>query len=235
MNQVDRYIHDITHNLLATDEEKARFEGDLRAHFAEAGARNEPVPQTIERLGSVDAVVEAFNSERPVKYAGFMKRLAAFLADMALFLLFAIPVITAFVIANALDSDPLRAVGAFLIVLVMLAMFGFGLLYFPLLEKRFGKTLGKHLMRIRVVDESGRPITLGQAIIRRLSFYFDLLALDAIFVPFTERKQRAFDLVARTIVVNEPGKQTSPLAWIVCLFGWAPLVLVLIGIAALGS
>ena len=89
--------------------------------------------------------------------------------------------------------------------------------YFPLLEAHYGRTLGKHLMRIRVVRESGSPIGLGQAFVRRLSFYFDMLWVDALFVFFTDKNQRALDIVAKTVVAQEPGKRTPGWAWVVCL------------------
>ena len=98
-----------------------------------------------------------------------------------------------------------------------LAILGTFLFYFPLLEAHFGKTLGKYLMRIRVVRESGAPISLGQAFVRRLTFYFEVLWIDALFIPFTDKRQRALDIVAKTVVAQEPGESTPVWAWAVCL------------------
>ena len=41
----------------------------------------------------------------------------------------------------------------------------------------------------------------GAAFLRRLSFYFDILFIDAVFMFFNERKQRAFDKLADTMVI----------------------------------
>jgi uncharacterized RDD family membrane protein YckC len=82
-------------------------------------------------------------------------------------------------------------------------------------------------MKIRVLEESGRPVQLRQAIIRRLSFYFDLLTLDALFIPFTPKKQRGLDIIAKTIVVKEPGEVAPLWAWAFGLFGWLAVVALL--------
>jgi uncharacterized RDD family membrane protein YckC len=221
MNQTDRYIEEVMRHLLATREERARFEADLRAHFEAAQAKGEIYLQIVEKLGTPEAVAEAFNAERPLEHAGFARRLAAFFADMSLLIAGAVPIGIVAVLTEAEMIPKVPAIAA--LVLMGLALLGLSLIYFPLLEARFGRTLGKHIMRIRVVDESGRPIRLGQAIIRRLSYYFDLMAVDAIFIPFTDKKQRALDILAKTIVVKEPGEEAPAWAWIFGLFGWLVL------------
>jgi uncharacterized RDD family membrane protein YckC len=90
-----------------------------------------------------------------------------------------------------------------LIIASALAAVGFILLYFPLLEARFGQTLGKRLFRLRVLREDGLPIGYKEAILRRLSFYFEFIFIDALFIPFTTKRQRALDIVARTVVVRD--------------------------------
>ena len=45
------------------------------------------------------------------------------------------------------------------------------------------------------------PSTLS--FLRRLSYDFEIQPVDALFIPFTEKRQRAFDIVARTVVVHE--------------------------------
>ena len=101
--------------------------------------------------------------------------------------------------------------------LLAVAVLGIVVFYFPLLEARFGKTLGKHLVAIRVIRENGAPIGLGQAFVRRLSFYFEMLVVDALFIPFTDHRQRALDIVAKTIVAREPERRAGLLAYLACL------------------
>ena len=98
-----------------------------------------------------------------------------------------------------------------------LAALGVYAFYFPLFEARFGRTPGKRLMKIRVIHESGTPISLGQAFVRRLSMYFEFLVIDALFIPFTQKKQRALDIVAHTIVAREPDEEPGWQGYATCL------------------
>ena len=84
-----------------------------------------------------------------------------------------------------------------------IAVAGAVLLYFPISEARFGKTWGKAAMGLRVVKENGLSIGYKEAILRRLSFFFNIFWLDAIFMFFTEKRQRAFDIIAKTVVIRE--------------------------------
>ena len=225
MNQMERYLEEVLRHLLATPEERERFERDLRAHFDAGFADGENAAAIIGRLGAPEAVAEAFNAERKLEYAGFWRRLAAFFGDMSLLVIAALPFAAIGITADrwGISGRPILII---MMVLTGSAIAGVALLYVPLLEWRFGRTLGKHLLRIRVVDEGGRPIHGWQAFVRRLSFYFDLLTVDALFIPFTAKKQRALDILARTIVVREPSREPSIFAWIWGLFGWIVIVAV---------
>jgi uncharacterized RDD family membrane protein YckC len=100
--------------------------------------------------------------------------------------------------------------------------------YFPILESHFGTTVGKRLMGLKVRTEEGARIGLGAAFLRRLSFYFEILVLDSVFVPFTEKRQRAFDIVARTVVVRDPDASLGPGRYFLCLAALLiPMVLLL--------
>jgi uncharacterized RDD family membrane protein YckC len=62
--------------------------------------------------------------------------------------------------------------------------------------------VGKRLVGTCVVRDDGSRIGWGAAIIRRLPFFMNFFPLDAVFVFFTERRQRAFDKVAGTLVIG---------------------------------
>jgi uncharacterized RDD family membrane protein YckC len=215
--------------MVATREDRARFESDLRMHFEEGFSRGQTAAEIIFKLGTAEAVAEAFNAERQLAYAGIWRRLAAFFADMCLFVLAAIPVV-ATVVAIETKIVP-EIVGFALMALCALAILGIALAYFPLSEARFGRTLGKALMRIRVIDESGGPIRLRQAVIRRLSFYFDLLAVDSLFIFFNPKRQRALDIVAKTVVIEEPGEAVPWWAWFVGFGAWLALASAIAAVA----
>jgi uncharacterized RDD family membrane protein YckC len=219
MNTADRYVDDVMRNVFAAAEDRDRLQADLRSHFAEAEAEGRAPREVIEGLGTPEEVAAAFNAEREFRYAGFWQRLIAFVGDAGLLMCVVLPVLTLGLLAGVVGEEPSNVSIVWLIPfgLLFLAILGLGIFYFPLLEAHFGKTFGKYLMRIRVVREDGSPIGLGQAFVRRLSFYFDMLWVDALFVPFTDKRQRALDIVAKTIVVREPGENTPWWAYLVCL------------------
>jgi uncharacterized RDD family membrane protein YckC len=80
--------------------------------------------------------------------------------------------------------------------------------YFTLFEAFWrGQTPGKHVMKLRVIKDSGRQITLFEAMSRNLLRIIDYLPAfylaGVIAMLSTKRHQRLGDLVAGTIVVHE--------------------------------
>ena len=76
-----------------------------------------------------------------------------------------------------------------------------------------GQTLGKRVMRIRVMDERGLRLRPSQVIIRNLVRIADMLpmayAVGGLFCLFSKRCQRLGDFAAGTVVVREV-KATAP-------------------------
>ncbi len=83
----------------------------------------------------------------------------------------------------------------------------------PLLEWRTGRTLGKAASGLRVYAEDGTAPSFGQIVVRRLSLIFSgpLQIFDWGFVFFNVKRQRAFDVLAKTVVVieNKWGKEPA--------------------------
>ncbi len=80
--------------------------------------------------------------------------------------------------------------------------------YFTLFEAFWhGQTPGKRLMRIRVIQQTGRPIGLFESMGRNLLRAIDMLPTFYVFgvitMFLTKRQQRLGDLVAGTLVVHE--------------------------------
>ena len=187
---------------------------DLQSHFEAAQEAGESFDTTTSRMGSPLVIAEEYMAKIKLTYAGFWRRLLAFAIDMALVIVWmGMLAMLAMVFSNLVPRSPVGwdyLIGATLIALVIGcvgAMLGSLFLYFPVLEARFGQTLGKRVLGLRVLKENGLPIGFKEAFLRRLSFYFELLPVDALFIPFTEKKQRVFDIIAQTIVIYEP-KQT---------------------------
>ena len=213
MNEVDRYVRDVLRNIEAPPRDRERIEGDLRAHIQEAVDSGESPSEVIKRMGSPSEVAAEFMAGVKLRYASFWRRLAAFVLDLAIIVGVDFPLVgLAILLANLVPQQPQGfafAVSAILIAAVAFlggVALGLVLLYFPILEGRFGRTVGKRLFGMRVLKEDGTPIGYKEAFLRRLSFYFEFLVIDALFIPFTEKHQRAFDIVARTIVVREESR-----------------------------
>ncbi len=71
-----------------------------------------------------------------------------------------------------------------------------------------GQTPGKKLLRLRVIREDGRPITLWESVARNLLRLFDIMPLPFYSIGFiavflSGRDQRIGDLFAGTVVVRE--------------------------------
>jgi uncharacterized RDD family membrane protein YckC len=205
-------VRDVLRNTQAPPHERARIEADLRAHLQEALAAvpDGSVETVIARMGSPGEVAAEFMAGVTLHYAGFWRRLAAFAIDTALSVAVVVPLaVLAVVLSNLVPREPQGVdyvVGAILIILVFgagFAIVGMFLLYFPILEGRFGQTAGKRLLGLRVIKETGAPIGFKEAFLRRVPLYFDIIYLDALFIPFTAKRQRAFDIIARTVVIRE--------------------------------
>ncbi len=217
MSEVERYVQEVMRNTQAPPRERQRIEADLRAHLEEAMRAGEPASVAIGRMGTPAEVAAEFMAQMALPYAGFWRRLGAFAVDLAIIVLAAgIVAVLGLVASNQVPQRPqgigyvLGAIAIAATVGCALAVVGIVLLYFPLLEARFGRTVGKRLLGLRVLQESGLPIGLKEAFLRRLSFYFEVLAVDALFVLFTARHQRAFDIVARTVVIQEARRSVGP-------------------------
>ena len=210
MNEVDKYLAAVLRNIHASVGERQRIETDLRAHFEAAEGAGETVESVITRMGSPVEVAVEFMSQMELPYASFWRRLAAFAIDLGMVMITSSFFGILFVwLSNRVPRHPLGweyIVGAILITLCIgcaITAVGIILLYFPILEGRFGQTLGKKLLGLRVLREDGLPINYKEAFLRRISYYFEVLPVDALFIPFTTKRQRAFDIVARTIVVSQ--------------------------------
>ncbi len=74
-----------------------------------------------------------------------------------------------------------------------------------------GQTPGKRLMKLRVIREDGRPITLWEAIARNILrifdnvpwFVFPIYSVGLITIFLSNRDQRIGDLFAGTVVIRE--------------------------------
>jgi uncharacterized RDD family membrane protein YckC len=106
---------------------------------------------------------------------------------------------------------------AIVIILVFVLWSG----YFAIFEWLWnGQTPGKRMLRLRVIREDGRPVTLWEAAARNLLRAFDMMpwfiipfySVGLISVFISSRDQRVGDLVAGTVVVRERETQAPTFA-----------------------
>jgi len=83
--------------------------------------------------------------------------------------------------------------------------------YWPVCELRWGgRTFGKQLLGLRVVDGRGLPLDARQSVIRTVARALDMMPLGGVgfFTALLEpRRRRLGDLLADTLVVEERGSQ----------------------------
>mgnify|MGYP000448170878 CR=1 FL=1 len=205
----ESYIEEVLRNIRMSDGKKQRIEADLRAHFTEAQAEGKGPEDVIKRLGAPAEMAAELMSETPLTLAGYWRRGAAFLLDMAVLsvvcgLYFAVvAAVGATYIFYSAEAHFHNAIAAVVTILGGIAFGGVFLLYFPIAEGRFGRTLGKAAFGLYTVKENGLPVGYKEAFLRRLTLYFNIIWLDALFALFTAKRQRAFDIIAKTIVIRE--------------------------------
>lgn len=137
--------------------------------------------------------------EISVAPAGLGSRMLALLLDTLLILMISA------VLSIVLNFLPLPGIAAALYIsITFLLNFAYHLWF----EVRSGgRTPGKRLNRLRVVDETGLPITLEQSVVRNLIRAVDFLPIfygvGAVSVFVSRDGRRLGDLVGRTLVIEE--------------------------------
>ena len=175
---------------------------DLRSTFAERAAHGETADEAIRQLGDPATLAESYLAALPLTPAPFMARVAAKLLDGLCYgLVLLIPALILVRATAGGAAPPAWNVAIFL--LVVLSVVGFWLLT-ALAETWYSRTIGKKLMGLYVVRESGARISFRQAIVRQLPVVLNIFLIDALFALFTDKHQRAFELLSHTRTVRDP-------------------------------
>ena len=182
---------------------------DARADFQTEIER--PVPQSesdnIHVQGSPEGDVYEHGKVEPENqlyaglYAGFWTRFWAYLLDLIV-----IGSINRMIINplfRALDV-PLMEDGVFSPMAIATAIVFY--LYFVLMTKFLGQTLGKMVFGLKVVELDGKGLTWGTVIFREWvgRFISATILILYVVVAFTKKKQGLHDLFADTTVIYEP-------------------------------
>jgi uncharacterized RDD family membrane protein YckC len=193
----DEYVDKVLARLPETFAPRAQIAAELRSHIAERLAHGHPIDDVLKQLGDPATLVDSYLSAEPLVSADFGSRVVAKIVDVIGVLAVVCPI--AWVIARLLPP------GFGPIVMILVGIGGGSILcavYTMALEHLRGQTIGKRLQGIRVVTEGGARITIGQAIVRQLPMFLQVYWIDAMFALFTERSQRAFEMLSKTRVVR---------------------------------
>ncbi len=145
-------------------------------------------------------------------YVNFLPRLKAGLIDFALMALFQVGTVAGLLWAGSRNESRdfwswLGVYGPF----ICLALFIF-VTYHVVQWSVWGQTVGKRLMRIKVVRADGGTPEFGRALARMLGYFFSFAPLGAgfIMIALYPRRQGLHDKIAETYVVPEKPTVSAP-------------------------
>lgn len=157
--------------------------------------------------------------ELQFRVAGIGSRFVALLVDHLIQFSFYLLLILVLVLvfsgsrsAPAAAEHELDTAGKWFIAAFIIANFCLLWGYFALFEAFWkGQTPGKRVMRLRVIKDSGRQITLFEALARnllRIVDYFPSMYLTGVITMLCNKaNKRLGDFVAGTLVIHEPSEE----------------------------
>ena len=136
----------------------------------------------------------------------YLIQIAAAFILILIFVLFVSATAGSRPVHSTIAGSPNSGKWAIAIAIAIPFLFQWG--YFTLFEAFWrGQTPGKRIMRIRVIQQTGRPVGVFESLGRNLTRIIDMLPtfyiIGVIVMFLTRRQQRLGDLVAGTLVVHE--------------------------------
>ena len=148
-----------------------------------------------------------FQSYNEPPYAGFWIRVLAYIIDNVIMLVIFCPLGFGLgIVAAAAEIDENSPEWAVLNLVINGVSIIVGWLYFALMESSsWQATVGKKLLKLKVTDTNGYPLTFGKATGRYFGKILSsmICLIGFIMVAFTEKKQGLHDMLANTLVVND--------------------------------
>jgi uncharacterized RDD family membrane protein YckC len=157
--------------------------------------------------------------------AGIGSRLLAIATDSLLQVVFVLVLFLIGAVISATSTSPLgfgeygrffsQTVGAILLVLVPFCLYWGYFAFFEIIWG--GKTPGKRLAGIRVIHQSGRPMTavecIGRNLMRGVDFLPGVYGVGLICMMCNKQNRRVGDFVAGTIVVHDKAQESVAPSW----------------------
>ncbi|MHA2157028.1 MAG: RDD family protein [Candidatus Hodarchaeales archaeon] len=211
---IDGYIWEVGNLLPYPEEIKRPVLEDLKKDVQDAMGEDKRPPAVV--FGSPVDVAKNVSLAQSwgITSASWSKRMVASVIDSTIIgFLFAIAIFIRFALLG-FDIDkvaiPFHNMEMdFGFLFISLPIFGFMVGYFIILEQTYSTTVGKRLLGLIVVDETGIKISWNQSILRNLSkiplvgFFLLIDLFVGIFSEKTRgRNQRMLDFVAGTKVIQ---------------------------------
>ncbi|MCX5838669.1 MAG: RDD family protein [Deltaproteobacteria bacterium] len=149
------------------------------------------------------------------RYGGFWRRLFAFLVDKIILyfvslILFLIGLLAlglrGDIMGRVLSSpaDMTHGMGVFALLYLAASLLA-GMTYFTWFHGIAGRTPGKMLLGLRVIQASGDPMTPGIAFLRCVGYLISgpVLGLGFLWIAFDGKRQGWHDKIAATLVIRE--------------------------------
>jgi uncharacterized RDD family membrane protein YckC len=165
-------------------------------------------------MDSVTTMQAPFSATpRPVSYAGFWKRVAAYLIDAIILSVMELLILLPFLglLGIGLFTTDMEDLSTgFILALIttylgaIVLTFMCGWLYFAILETMKQATPGKMIVGIKVTDMNGNAITFGRATGRYFAKIISSLTFGVgyIMTAFTQQKQALHDIISGCLVVD---------------------------------
>ena len=161
-----------------------------------------PLPQTLST-----------GYENPMRYAGFWIRLVAYIidamligivADMVTIPLFFHYIGFSFDYNSWLSSGTIPAGFWIYYLWSFLIVFLFGVIYYTFAIGKWGRTVGKMAVKIKVVKTDGSRVSYWRAFGRGIAFYLNqfTLGLSFLIIAFMSKKRGLHDYIADTVVIK---------------------------------
>ena len=140
----------------------------------------------------------------PTPYAEWIKRVGAYLVDVAVMLPAYIPMAIGVPLMTS-DSSGAAAVGWVLYLVGVLAVIGVAVWNILIRQGRTGWSVGKQVLGIRLISEkTGEPIGAGMCFVRQLAHILDSLPCYLGYLwPLWDAKRQTFaDKIIGTVVIE---------------------------------
>lgn len=164
--------------------------------------------ETPERVRLEFALASIGNRFLAAAIDHFIQYLAIFLVVFVVVIAIGLESLSSAASANDLFQDVPNWLIAATIVILFLLFSGYFVFFEWLMD---GQTPGKRLLKLRVIREDGRPITLWEAMARNLlrifdaipGFFLPIYSIGLITIFLSNRDQRVGDIFAGTVVIRE--------------------------------